>query len=363
MARTLSLPKFLAFKNISFPPALRPFMKPMLLASVGIHALVLLTPLPEPPPKVVAPKPKTVKVSALPTLKMPKQVIRRPIIRKSALAVIPPKGLVVRGLVKKIEAPALGEKSPRDVPAQKPSLTPEKLGSGGSDPMSDFPNFPSAIPGCLGLPSCFDTQKPLDEVTQFFEKQLPLKKFSLKPTVAEASRKVYQIEKQGVSQFLNVLLDGSSTVYVLAPNALTLADLKNAVQVPEDFTKSILGQLPTASGGNETSVTPDQLTTPGAFFTDLGGADAQGFETNPTANPEIDSLKLVAGQTPDQLFSSYFSSSLGQLDYKATPIAAGYGGGLLYEIKKGTAKPFYLNLVPTKSGTGTVVAVWLSNPS
>ncbi len=363
MARTLSLPKFLTFKNISFPPALRPFMKPMLLASIGIHAFVLLTPLPEPPPKVVAPKPKTVKVSALPTLKVPKRVIKRTIIRKSALAVIPPKGLVVRGLVKKTEAPAPGEKSPRDVPSQKPLLTPEKLGSAGSDPMSDFPNFPNAIPGCSGLPSCFDTQKPLSDVTQFFEKQLPLKKFSIKPTITEASRKVYQIEKQGTSQFLNVLVDGSTTVYVLAPNALALADLKNAVQVPEDFTKAILGQLPSTSAGNEGSVTPDQLTTPTAFFTDLGGEDAQGFETNPTANPEIDTLKLVSDQTPDQLFSSYFSSSLEQLDYKATPIAAGYGGGLLYEIKKGTAKPFYLNLVPTKSGTGTVVAVWLSNPS
>lgn len=362
MARTLSFPKFLTFRNISFPPVLRPFMKPMLLASIGIHTVVLLMPLPQPPVKVVAPKPKTVKVSALPTIKMPKRVIKRPVIRKP-VAAIPPKGLVVPSLVKKTATPSPGEKAPRDAPPQKPVLNSDKPGSESSDPMSDFPNYPNAISGCLGLPSCFDTQKPLDEVTQFFEKQLPLKKFSIKPTISEASRKVYQIEKQGTSQFLNVLLDGSSTVYVLAPNALTLADLKNAVQVPEDFTKSILGQLPTASGGNEASVTPDQLTTPTAFFTELGGTDAQGFETNPTANPEIDSLKLVSGQTPDQLFSSYFSSSLGQLDYKATPITAGYGGGLLYEIKKGTDKPFYLNLVPTKSGTGTVVAVWLSNPS
>jgi hypothetical protein len=284
MARTLSLPKFLNFKKISFPPALRPFMKPMLLASIGLHAAVLLTPIPEPPVKVVAPKPKTVKVSALPTLKMPRRVIKRPIIRKPAMAVIPPKGLVVRSLIKKTAAPP-GEKSPRDVPSQKPLLTPDKTGSSSSDPMSDFPNFPNAIPGCSGLPSCFDTQKPLNEVTQFFEKQLPLKKFSIKPTITEASRKVYQIEKQGTSQFLNVLLDGGTTVYVLAPNALALADLKNAVQVPEDFTRSILGQLPVASGGNETSVMPDQLTTPTAFFTELGGADAQGFETSGRSNP------------------------------------------------------------------------------
>lgn len=363
MARTLSLPKFLAFKKIALPPALRPFMRPMVLASIGIHTAVLLTPLPEAPVKVASPQPKTVKVSALPALKKPKKlVVSRPL-RKAPLAVIPPKGLIVPQLAKRPLAAVPNQKSAQNSTSEKPVLKSAAPEPDGGDPMKDFPHYPDAAEGCLGVSSCYDTKQPLNTVVQYFEKQLPLKKFSFKPNVSEADRKVYQIEKQGSSQFLNILSTGSSAVYVLAPNALTLADLKNAVQIPTDFTQTILGQLPGGSGANETSATPDQFTNPQAFYIELGGQDAQGFDIAPTANPEIENLKLVPGQTPDQLFSSYFSAQLGQLGYQAAPIGAGYGGGLLYEIKKGSLKPFYLSLVPTKSGSGTVVAVWRSNPS
>jgi hypothetical protein len=362
MARTLSLPKFLKFKPIRLPAALRPFIKPMLLASLGIHAVVLLTPLPTPPVKVASPQPKTVKVSALPMLKIPKRINRVRPIRKPPRAVLPPKGLIVPKLIKKAPVAPPESKNPQALPTVKPTNTAEKAAANGGDPMNDFPHYPNAEPGCLGIASCYNTAQPLATVVQYFEKQLPLKKFSLKPTVTEAKRKVFQIDKGGSTQFLNILWTGESAVYVLAPSALDLNALKNAAQVPADFTQTILGQLPGGSEANQTSVTPDQLTNPQAFYTELGGQDAQGFDINPVENPEIDSIKLVPGQTPDQLFSSHFTPSLAQLEYKATPIASGYGGGLLYEIKKGTLKPFYLSLVPTKSGSGTVVAVWRSNP-
>ncbi len=365
MARTLSLPKFLTFKNLSFPPALRPFMKPMLLASIGLHAVVLLTPLPEPPVKVASPQPKTVKVSALPTLKAPKKLIKPRPIRKRPLAVIPPKGLIVPKLVKKTAAVTPGEKPPRNLPPEKPTPTPKKSApdNDSSDPTKDFPHYPNAEAGCLGVDSCYDTKQSLAQVTQYFEKQLPLKKFAFKPSVTEESRKVYQIDKKGSTQFLNIFWTGDSAIYALAPTAITLADLQKAVQIPADFTQTVLGQLPGGGEANETSASPEQLANPQAFYTDLGGQDAQKFDIAPIPNPEIETLKLVPNQTPDQLFSSYFSASLAKSDYQSKPIGAGYGGGLLYEIKKGSLKPFYLSLVPTKSGGGTVVAVWRSNPS
>jgi hypothetical protein len=366
MARTLSLPKFLAFKNLSFPPALRPFMKPMLLASIGLHAVALLTPLPEPPIKVASPQPKTVKLSALPTLKVPRKLIKPRPIRKRPLAMIPPKGLIVPKLVKKAApAAAPGEKPPRNLPPEKPALKPEKLApdADNSDPMKDFPHYPNADAGCLGIDSCYDTKQTLAQVTQYFEKQLPLKKFAVKPNISEESRKVYQIDKKGSTQFLNIFWTGDSAIYALAPTAITLADLQKTVQIPPDFTQTVLGQLPGGGEANETSVSPEQLASPKAFYTELGGQDAQKFDIAPTPNPEIETLKLVPNQTPEQLFSSYFSASLAKSDYQSKPIGAGYGGGLLYEIKKGSLKPFYLSLVPTKSGSGTVVAVWRSNPS
>lgn len=365
MARTLSLPKFLKFKSISFPPALRPFLKPMLLASVGLHAAVILTPLPEPPVKVASPQPKTVKVSALPTLKIPKKkVLVRPI-RKRPLSVIPPKGLIVPKLVKKTAAVVPGQKPPRNSPPEKPDTKPGKPtpDTDNGDPMKDFPHYPNAIPGCLGIDSCYDTQQALAQVTQYFEQQLPLRKFAVKPSVSEASRKVYEIDKKGSTQFLNIFWTGDSAIYALAPSAITLADLQKAVQIPADFTQTILGQLPGGGEANEATISPEQLASPEAFYTELGGQDAQGFDISPTPNPEIETLKLVPGQTPAQLFSGYFSASLAKSDYQSKSIGAGYGGGSLYEIKKGSLKPFYLSLVPTKSGSGTVVAVWRSNPA
>ncbi|WP_404785440.1 hypothetical protein [Altericista sp. CCNU0014] len=340
-------------------------MKPMVLASLGLHAAVLLMPIPAPPEKVASPQPKTVKLSALPPLKTPKKLIRPRPIRKRSVAVIPQKGLVVPNLLKKTAAAAPNGKTSKNLQPEKPSARPEKPAPDvdNSDPIQDFPHYPNAVSGCLNVESCFDTQQTLAAVTQFFEKQLPLKKYSIKPAVSEESRKVYQVEKKGATQFLNIFWTGDSAIYALAPTAITLADLQNAVQIPSDFTQTILGQLPGGGEANEATISPEQLASPEAFYTELGGQDAQGFDISPTPNPEIESLKLVPGQTPDQLFSGYFSTSLQTSDYQPSPIAEGYGGGLLYEIKKASLKPFYLSLVPTKSGSGTIVAVWRSNPA
>jgi hypothetical protein len=84
---------------------------------------------------------------------------------------------------------------------------------------------------------------------------------------------------------------------------------------------------------------------------------------NPEINSEIDSMKLVPAQAPQQLLSGIFTPNLSQLGYQPPKPVATYGGGQLYELKKGTSKPFYLNLVPTKDGKGTIVVVWRSKPA
>lgn len=232
--------------------------------------------------------------------------------------------------------------------------------------MSDFPHYPGAASGCLGLQSCFTASGSFAEVTQFFDKELPAKKFTVQQPTIESDRKVYQISKGGESQYLTVLADGATTEYVLASEPQTQASLRNAVQIPSDFTEKILSKLPTDSGGDAGAtgdVTPDQFTNPTDFFTSLGGADDKGFEVNPERKGEIDSMKRVASQTPDQVYSSLFSAALAQSGYQSTPVPSGYGSGLLYEIKKGSFKPFYLNLVPTKDAKDTIVIVWLTKPA
>ncbi len=382
MIRSLKLPK--TFPSIQIPPAIQPYIRPMLLASIGLHAAVLLWPLPSEPqkPKVAEQqKQKTVKLTTIPSLRKPASSLTQRTVAKTMpriqAAALPQKGLVVpRPLKKRAPVKPASQTKPTPQSATSPKPTSQAASplpganesqsqgaAGAKGAMGDFPVFPAAVAGCLGLQSCFSTSSSLTEVAQFFEKELPLKKYSIQQSANDADRKVYQFSKGGESQYLTVLADGATTLYVVAPEPQTQASLRNAVQIPADFTENILTQLPTAGAGDGSSdVTPDQLTTPTDFFTSLGGADEKGFEVNPERNPEIDSLKLVPGQTPQQVYDSSFKAALTQSSYQSTLDASGYSGGLLYEIKKGTFKPFYLNLVPVKGGSGTVVIVWLKKP-
>jgi hypothetical protein len=376
MIRSLNLPK--VFSGISIPAPVQKYIKPMLLASIGLHALVLLAPLPSEPlkPKVAQQKQKTVKLTSLPSIRKATPSLSKPrpvakTLPQTRAVTLPQKGLTIpRPVRKKAVVAALPHKSkptaaqpPQKTPAQTPS--PDNT-SPNNGPMSDFPIFPGATPGCLGLPSCYSASSSLAEVSQFFEKELPAKKYTVQPSASEPERKVYQVSKGGESQYLTLLVDGATIQYVLGSQPQTQKDLRNAVQIPEDFNTNIMSKVGSDSGGDSGStsdVTPEQFATPTDFFTSLGGVGSDGFDVNPELKPEVSSLKRVPSQTPQQIYDTSFSAALTQSGYQATPVSTGYSGGLLYEIKKGTFKPFYLNLVPTKDGKDTVVAVWVSKPS
>jgi hypothetical protein len=377
MIRSLTLPKlpkFLTFKGL--PKPFNQLVRPLVLFSVGLHAALLLTPIPSPPVKPKPAQPKTVKVTTLPPIKanqaksLVKNKLSAKALLKPRLSPVVHKGLVIHRPTKKTiakvaQAPNQKIPKPQNAPQPLPSAKPAPVDEPSSDPsnpMHDFPHYPGAIPGCLGVQSCYETGKTIDVVSQYFQQQLPLKKYTITPASNDADRKVYQISKGGVAQFLNILSDGKNAVYVLAEKALTLADLQQAVQIPSDFSENILAQLPAGSSGESTDPSPDQFASPNAFFAKLGGDAPDGSVMNPEMNSEIDSMKLVFGQTPQQLFSGFFTPNLNQSGYQPKPVAT-YGGGQLYELKKGTFKPFYLNLVPTQDGKGTIVVVWRSKPA
>jgi hypothetical protein len=377
MIRSLNfpkLPKFLTLKGI--PEPFNQLMRPLVLVSMGLHAALLLAPIPSPQakPKPEA-KPKTVKITALPPIKSKSlaktKLSAKALLRKPRLSpvVVVHKGLVIKRASKKTiskVAQAPNQKTPKakDSPPPVPPVQPNTGGAASPDssnPWSDFPHYPKAGPGCLGLQSCFESADALDVIVQHFEKQLPLKKYEAKREINEKERVVFQVSKGGTTQYLNILSEGSATVYVLAENPKTRADLQQAVQIPPDFSDQILAQLPTGKDGESTDPSPDQFASANDFFSDLGGDAPDGSVMAPKTNPEIDSMKLVSGQTPQQLFSTSFEPSLKSSGYESKPGEV-YGGGQLYELKKGTSKPFYLNLVPTKDGKGTVIVVWLSKP-
>ncbi len=377
MTRSLTLPKlpkFLTFKGL--PEPFNQLVRPLVLVSIGLHAGLLLTPIPAPPVKPKPAQPQTVKITTLPPVKasqtksLVKNKLSAKTLLKPRLSPLVRKGLVIHRSTKKTitkvaQAPNQKTPNPQKTSQPEPFVRPAPVDEPSSDPsnpMNDFPHYPGAVAGCLGVQSCYETGKPIDAVSQHFQQQLPLKKYTVTPTSNDADRKVYQIHKGGVAQFLNILSEGKSAVYVLAEKALTLADLQQAVQIPSDFSENILAQLPAGSSSESTDPSPDQFASPNDFFSKLGGDAADGSVMNPEMNSEIDSMKLVSGQTPQQLFSGFFAPNLNQSGYQPKPVAT-YGGGQLYELKKGTFKPFYLNLVPTQDGKGTIVVVWRSKPA
>jgi hypothetical protein len=371
MIRSFSLPKlpkFLTFKGL--PEPFNQLARPLVLVSVGLHAALLLTPIPSPPVKPKPVQPKTIKVTALPPIKS-KNLVKNKFSAKASLkprlSTAVQKGLVIQRPTKKVTQ-ALNQKTPKpeNAPQTVPSVKPAPVDEASSDPsnpMNDFPHYPGAIPGCLGVQSCYETGKLMDVVSQHFQQQLPLKKYALAAVINDADRKVFQVSKGGVQQYLNILSEGKTAVYVLAEKALTLADLQTAIQIPSDFSENILAQLPTGADGQSTDTSPDLFSSPTDFFSKLGGDAPDGSVMNPETNSEIDSMKLVPGQTPQQLLSSFFTPNLSQSGYQQPKPVAIYGGGQLYELKKGTFKPFYLNLVPAQGGKGTIVVVWRSKPA
>lgn len=385
MICSITLPKLLP--ALSLPASVRKWVKPMLLISLGLHTFALLTPLP--PSETAKPKKETpkqsephIKIAAIPTSR--KLPPAKPVVVKSAVASLPKVLNITRPAIvlpRKAQPLSVASSAAKPVPpaatksqtSQPPAASAPTAAAPSTDgaiydpanPMSDFPQFPGAVAGCLSLPSCFATGKPLTEVSRFFDQQLPAQKFVIQPVTNEADRKVYQISKGGVTQFLSVIFDGTAANYVLAEQPLSMKDLQTTVQVPPDFTANVLTQfspIGTDPGAQALAVSPDLFADPTAFFSEVGGVDAQGFDVAPTARPEIDSLKVVAGQTLQQVDSA-LKTSMTQAGYQATLVASDYSGGTLYEIKKGSYKPFYVNLVPNKAGDSTIIVTWTTKPA
>jgi hypothetical protein len=160
--------------------------------------------------------------------------------------------------------------------------------------------------------------------------------------IAETGSKTYEITKEGETRYLNVLsVDLNDTVYLVTLEPVTLADLENSNLARAEL-EAVLDSLP-ATTANAT-----QFAEPEAFFVGV------------TPRPETGgSLRLVAGNSPDQILALLTSHLQGQGFTLAE--AGGYGSGLLYEVTKG-ALTAYLNLVPTPDRRGTIVVVWSSLP-
>lgn len=326
----------LALKNL--PAPVRSLIRPMLFAAIGLHALLLFTPIPsEQKPKKPDDKENPVKITQLPTAK----TAARPKLAKPAL-------------------PKIARPKPAAVVAvPKSPVTPRSIAPGGTpsdakDPFADFPHYPSSTPNCYGKTdlgeNCREVSASLVSVVSYFEKALRDKKFTSSATGGDGIKvKIFTVTKGGKSLYLSILKDSDTkTVYLLAPEQIDNLDkLKKAEGTPKAIA-DIYEQV--TNNGND--ATPSEFKQPEAYYKD------------PTASlPEqlgavFGSPKIVEGAKADQVYAT-LKDYLTTNGYTTTD-AGSYGGGPLYAVKDANYTG-YLNLAPSKSG-GTIVVVWTKKP-
>jgi hypothetical protein len=339
--------------------------RPILLAAIGIHALVLF-PGGKPAEKAPDKKEKPVTITQVATgkkapAKLPTTKITpaKPALPKlnnansTAPAVKPsPKPEAAKPEAAKPETPT--PSTPQELPKVSP-MPPG--GANAGDPFADFVHHPAARPGCYESSICYKVAgNAIAAVADTFNSSLKAKGFTTSDAGSESGRQVIEVSKGGKTNFLTLFQDGADTVYVLAPTPInSLDDLKNAMTLPSGFIDlmTAIPEPPGSSDGSASSI-PDETT-----FTD----PSKYFAGDDEFLPIIDgSPKIFSGLEPENVFKEHFEPQLKSVFPQGIELAGEYGGGKLYRMK--TAKgAFYLNIVPhAKSPTDSIVVVFNSQP-
>jgi hypothetical protein len=359
----MALPKVLTaagmFKNI--PPSVKPFLKPMLLISLGLHGLVLFIPLPAPPQKTELPKPKPIKIAKLPPLRTPPKLLSKQLNLKNPSTQNTAPSTPRQGIVLKQKQGA-GTTQPKTPTKAEPNpILPSVPSNATGATWADLPTYLKNIQNpCEGADGCVQTRDSFREVIQFFEDNLRAKKFKFsKEGTSEGSYgteyRAYKVlnHKKEV-QFLSILFNGENTKYVWADKIASEVDIVTPTVTSTDIA-AFIEQLPT--NASKAKLSPESFPDGAAikFYVDKDKPDF-GFR-NTRANAPI-----IVSSNPTDTYQT-LEGKLSSANYSANPISTGYAGGTLYKITKSDgAKPLYLTILPTKQGDGSIVALWLDMP-
>jgi hypothetical protein len=317
----------------TLPYPLRILLNPLVLAAIGLHALLLFYPFggEKKPVQKVDKKEEPVKLTQLSKTSAPPA---RPKIKRQ----LPPR------------------------PQPPVTATPPKPGTPGNpsanqNPLADFPHFPGAQPDCFGKTgeSCRFTSAPISAVASHFQKALPVSKYKFEVDTDNPDVKIFRVTKGNLSFYLSILTDSPQTVYFLQPQRIDRAALeaiktKKVAQIPSELDDLLNTVAPKSAGGGATqdATSVDFGANAGAFF----GADPNN-PSNEVTLPGIHGTRIASGQTEGAIVAAAKSKF-----QSVNPIGT-YGGGNLYELKKG-AFTGYLSVVQGKPDP--LVVIWLQRP-
>lgn len=351
------------FKGI--PYLVKPFLKPMLLISLGLHAAVLFMPLPSPPQKAENPKPTVIKLTKIPTIRIPpKPVAQQHNLNKSRTPNVSSPSSQQGRVPKKQPTKNTKLIVPSESKKQQDTTTSSPQG-GNSDDVWSALRYPyNEMPICDGVNDCVETKDDFTKVTQYFDKNLAGKfKVSIEKTENSAFDETkyisYKIvgKKDGSTRYLNILYNGETTRYVLAPSIISQDAIIAVGNSDSDTISKVLEGLAALKNPEKEPVILDKF--PGFNEKPPNIKNTKYFFNDPTdvklgyKKEVIGSLRLTS-LTPEKAFSE-LSQQLTSLNYMLKPVGA-YGDITLYEmIQSGKKMPTYLAIIPTAQRDGSIV--------
>jgi hypothetical protein len=342
-------------------------VRPMLLASLGLHALILLFPLSSEQPT----KPQTKSEEKINLTQVPPKGAAAPQTRPQPSKPLPP--LATRSTLPKVTArsvvrsqtvaPTRSAASPQPAPAQpKPQPT-------AVDPFAAaFPQYPGVQPGSYGLPTDFEpfsqkTTDAVDRVSNWFQSQFKSKGFQAQ-SVEQSGRTVYQVSKDGKSKFLTLIPNpqGAGTSIVLSDQLLPDDLGGGSVVSPQEqaFYQNLAEIIQDANPNSawHDLDNPRILPDPNAFYAAVVNEQEYLAGGISQLQPGVERKVVHVGQSPEALFAQ-ISTMMQTAEIQVTPQGT-YGGGALYQLQRdGITR--YLSLVPTQDGN-TAIFIWTRAP-
>jgi hypothetical protein len=363
----MALPKALTatgiLKNLS--SSVKLFLKPMLLISLGLHAAVLFMPLPSSLKKVETPKPKVIKLTKIPTLRIPPKPIAQQLNLKKPLTPNVSSPISQQGLLpkkqptKQTKLIVPGEsKKQQDTTASSPK-------GGNSDDVWSVLRYPyNEMPICHGVNECIETKDDFTKVTQYFDKNL-VEKFKLSiaktdnSTFDESKYISYKIvnKKDGSTRYLNIFYNGETTIYASALFIISKDAIIVAGNSDSDTISKVLEGLTALKNPEKEPIMVDKF--PGFNEKPPNIKNTKYFFNNPT-DVRLGYKKEVIGSP--RLTSLSPENALNELSQQLTPLkytlksAGAYEDITLYEMTQSGKKiPTYLAIIPTAQRDGSIV--------
>jgi hypothetical protein len=167
-------------------------------------------------------------------------------------------------------------------------------------------------------------------------------------------RHVLQISRNGQTQFLSIIQTDKGSVYVLSDAPRSLEDLKKAVEVPPEVS-DILSNLSVKTADQANF---DQ---PKIFYAEATGKGIP--QGTLVTKPGIRNISLLADSSFDTMMDEFFRNNLQQNDFEVSDPLPDFGGGKVYEVTRARDKlKLYINLVPSKNKTDTLIVIWKDPP-